>query len=38
MRLLDDIDRVVKALRPRIEQYGYDEKLVRTQIQRAIFC
>lgn len=38
MRLLDDIDAVVQALRPRIEQCGYDEKLVRAQIARAIFC
>jgi len=38
MRLLDDVDLVLEALRPRIRQYGYDENLVRTQIQRAIFC
>lgn len=38
MRLLDSVDAVVEALRPRIERYGYDEKLVRAQVARAIFC
>jgi len=38
MRLLDSVDAVVEALRPRIEKLGYDEKLVRAQITRAIFC
>lgn len=38
MRLLDNVDAVVDALRPRIEKLGYDEKLVRAQITRAIFC
>ena len=38
MRLLDNVDAVVEALRPRIERHGYDEKLIRTQITRAIFC
>lgn len=38
MRLLDDVDLVVKALRPRIERYGYDESVARAQIVRAIFC
>ena len=38
MRLLDSVDRVVEALRPRIERYGYDEATARAQIQRAIFC
>ena len=38
MRLLDSVDAVVEALRPRIERYGYDEQLVRAQIARAIFC
>ena len=37
IRLLDSIDAAVDALRPRIEKYGYDEKLARIQIQRAIF-
>lgn len=38
MRLLDDVDSVVNALRPRIERHGYDEKIIRAQIERAIFC
>ncbi len=38
MRLLDNVDSVISALRPRIQKYGYDEKLVRVQIARAIFC
>jgi Fe-S oxidoreductase len=38
MRLLDDVDLVVKALRPRIERLGYDEGAARAQITRAIFC
>jgi len=38
MRLLGDVDAVVNALRPRIESEGYDEKTVRAQITRAIFC
>jgi Fe-S oxidoreductase len=38
MRLLGSVDAVVDALRPRIDRYGYDEKLVRAQIARAIFC
>jgi Fe-S oxidoreductase len=38
LRLLDDVDAVVEALRPRIERYGYDEKTVRAQVVRAIFC
>jgi cysteine-rich protein len=38
MRLLDDVDAVVAALRPRIERLGYDEKVVRAQIARAVFC
>jgi len=38
MRLLDDVDSVMTALRPRIERYGYDETVVRAQVTRAIFC
>ena len=38
MRLLDDVDLAVKALKPRIERHGYDESVVRAQIARAIFC
>jgi hypothetical protein len=38
LRLLDDVDAVVERLRPRIERYGYDEKTVRAQVARAIFC
>lgn len=38
LRLLDDVDAVLERLRPRIERYGYDEKTVRAQVQRAIFC
>lgn len=38
MRLLDNVDAVVEALRPRIQRHGYDEKLIRAQITRAIFC
>jgi hypothetical protein len=38
LRLLDDVDAVMERLRPRIERYGYDEKTVRAQVQRAIFC
>jgi len=38
MRLLDDVDAAVNALRPRIDRYGYDETLIRAQIARAIFC
>jgi hypothetical protein len=32
------VDAVVEALRPRMVRYGYDEKLSRAQIARAIFC
>lgn len=38
LRLLDNIDAVVERLRPRIERFGYDEKAVRAQVARAIFC
>lgn len=38
MRLLDSVDAVLAALRPRIEGLGYSEEVVRRQIQRAIFC
>jgi Fe-S oxidoreductase len=38
MRLMDDVDAVINALRPRIEHFGYDETLVRAQVKRAIFC
>jgi Fe-S oxidoreductase len=38
LRLLDSVDKVVEQLRPRIERYGYDEKVVRDQVARAIFC
>jgi len=38
LRLLDDVDRVVDSLRPRIERLGYDEATVRAQVARAIFC
>lgn len=38
MRLLDDVDSVVSALRPRFERLGYDENVVRAQVARAIFC
>jgi Cysteine-rich domain. len=38
MRLLGDVDSVVNALRSRIQNQGYDEKTVRAQITRAIFC
>jgi hypothetical protein len=38
MRLKDDVDAVINALRPRIEHFGYDETLVRAQVKRAIFC
>jgi hypothetical protein len=38
LRLLDNVDAVMEALRPRIERYGYDEKTVRAQVARAIFC
>jgi Fe-S oxidoreductase len=38
LRLLDNVDAVMAALRPRIERFGYDEKTVRAQVARAIFC
>jgi hypothetical protein len=38
MRLLDNVDAVMEVLRPRIEKHHYDEKLIRAQITRAIFC
>jgi hypothetical protein len=38
MRLLDNVELVVKALKPRIERFGYDENTARAQIKRAIFC
>jgi Fe-S oxidoreductase len=38
LRLLDDVNAVIERLRPRIERFGYDEKVVRSQVQRAIFC
>lgn len=38
MRLLGSVDAVVEALRPKIDKLGYDEKLARAQITRAIFC
>lgn len=38
MRLLNDVDAVVAALRPGIERLGYDESVVRAQVARAIFC
>jgi Fe-S oxidoreductase len=38
LRLLGDVDAVINALRPKIEKFGYDEKLVRAQVSRAIFC
>jgi len=36
--LLDDVDAVVEALGSRIQRHGYDKKLIRAQISRAIFC
>lgn len=38
MRLLDSLDAVVDALRPKIDRLGYDESLARAQIARAVFC
>jgi hypothetical protein len=38
MRLLNSVDAVLDALRPKIERFGYDEQAVRGQVQRAIFC
>ena len=38
MRMLGDVDSVMRALRPKIQKLGYDEDVVRTQVARAIFC
>lgn len=38
MRLLDDVDAVMDALKLKIERFGYDTAVVRKQVKKAIFC
>jgi hypothetical protein len=38
IRLLGTVDAAFEALKPKIEKFGYDEKLARAQITKAIFC
>ena len=37
-RLTDNVNTVMRMLRPRIEQHGYDADLVRVYVERAVFC
>jgi hypothetical protein len=38
LRMLDDIDKAIEQLRPRIEQFKFDESEVRTYLERAVYC
>ncbi|HYC62259.1 MAG TPA: hypothetical protein VEK79_22095, partial [Thermoanaerobaculia bacterium] len=38
LRLLDDVDAVMAALRPKIDALGYTEDGVRPFVERAVFC
>jgi heterodisulfide reductase subunit D len=38
LRLIDDLDAVMATLRPKISTLGYSEEVVRSYVERAIFC
>lgn len=38
LRLLDDVDAVMTALRPKIDAMGYRVEVIRPFVERAIFC
>jgi len=38
LRLLDDVDRTVEALRPRFEALGYEAEQIRPLVEWAIYC
>jgi hypothetical protein len=38
LRLLDDVDAVMTALRPKIDAMGYPVDVIRSYVERAIFC
>jgi Fe-S oxidoreductase len=38
LRLLNDVDRAIADLRPKISAMGYQEDIVRSYVERAIYC
>ncbi len=38
LRLLDNIDSVMSALHPKIKSMGYEEEVVKSYVERSIFC